>query len=254
MRCPICDSEPGETFQALYVPAQKCAAPNCGHICAVGPARGQGVQKHPNPDAEYEGFKDRNRRLVNFWRRRGLISDNSAILDVGSGAGHIVRAIREQTRQATIVCMEADPGASAYLRCQGFSVASSFDELDLSFDLILLIELIEHVADPVGLLTECRRRLAAEGRLFLTTPCGETTRGNRKTNAYETKEHIQFFTERSLRLACAIAGFSEVTFQSPNPMHPPGRGLAALRPALKAILRPLRDTLTGRQHLVALIR
>ena len=48
--------------------------------------------------------------------------------------------------------------------------------------------------------------------LFLTTPCGRMRTGSTNTNAYDTREHVQFFTERSLSAALARAGFGPFRF------------------------------------------
>jgi hypothetical protein len=87
-------------------------------------------------------------------------------------------------------------------------------------------------------------------QVFLTTPCGETRGGSRNTNAYETPEHVQFFTEASIRLACQNAGFAGFEFRYVKDMYPSGGSIAAL----KAIARPILIRLTGPRHLTGFTR
>jgi SAM-dependent methyltransferase len=251
MKCPICESDPVERFHSRYVQILKCG--NCGHLYAENPAPDQGVQAMPDPKAAAREFGERNRRLVRRWRRDRFLSPGSRVLDIGSGAGHIVEAIRQEIPQTRIVCVESDPRGAAHLEARGFVVIDDLDAVPFRPNAVLLIEVVEHVNDPVTLLRRCGRVLDDDGRLFLTTPCGETRSGNRRTNAYDTPEHVHFFTERSLRLACERAGFRHIELMSPACMRPPGRGLRrALEPA-RSLARRTRDMLRGWQHLVCYV-
>ena len=251
--CPICHGAPGERFRSKYVMVLKCQAPSCGHLYAEDPAAERGLQSH-DPDAEYRQYRERNARLVRSWRKIGFITPQSQVLDVGSGAGHIVESIREQMPGVGLTCMEPERGSAEYLRSKGFSVVESFEQLDRVFDAVLLIEVVEHVSDPVGLLSSCRLVMKPGARALVTTPCGETRSGSRNTSAYETLEHIQFFTETSLGLACQNAGLGGFAFRYMKEMYPSGRGTAAVTAALKSIARPIQIRLTGPRHLTGFAR
>ena len=251
--CPICHSEPSERFSAKYVTVLKCGAPSCGHLYAENPAPGHGLHAH-DADEEYLHYRERNARLVRAWRKIGFLSPDSEVLDVGSGVGHIVESIREQMPGVLLTCMELERSSAEYLRSKGFDVVDSFEQLDRRFDAVLLIEVIEHASDPVGLLSSCRRVMTPSAQAIVTTPCGETRLGNRKTSAYETREHIQFFTEASLQLACRNAGFAGFDFRYMKEMYPLGRGIGALTASLKSIARPVENRLTGPRHLTGFAR
>ena len=77
-----------------------------------------------------------------------------------------------------------------------------------SFDAIILIELLEHLNDPVSLLAQIKSRLRSGGRMFITTPCGEARFGYRPTFSYNVPEHVQFWTKRSFQLLCEKAGLN----------------------------------------------
>jgi 2-polyprenyl-3-methyl-5-hydroxy-6-metoxy-1,4-benzoquinol methylase len=137
-------------------------------------------------------------------------------------------------------------------------VAANLDSIssNRSFDAVLLIEVIEHVPDPVGFLDHLRRHLDLEGRIFLTTPCGELRNGSRVTNAYDTPEHVQFFTEKSLRLAVKKAGFHDIRYEYIEALYPRSTSALSLatykRLALKSA-RPILARFLGPRHLTGII-
>lgn len=249
MRCAICNGAPAEGFswQAPHVRVLKCAS--CGHLYAANPAPGQGMQPMPDPADARREFGELDLRLVRRLLRDGFLFPGVRIVDVGAGIGRVAAAVRDAVSGAQIYCLEPESRASSWLVSQGFTVVNSLAEVE-GIDAILLIEVIEHVDDPVALLRHCKRALHDRGRLFLTTPCGETVTGHRPPGGYAIPEHIQFFTERSLRLACEHAGFFEVEFTR-DFMHPHGNGFGRAAALAKSALRPLRDLITGRQRLVA---
>lgn len=253
MNCPICQSVPDREFrwQAPYVTVIRCSG--CGHLFAEDPAPGQGMPPVPDIAAEYQVHAEQNRRLVRRWRRDGFLYPGARVLDVGAGIGHVAQAIRDSLSDARIYCLEPEPGAAAFLKGQGFTVIGSLAQVE-RVDAITLIEVIEHVDDPIELLTQCRRVLAPDGRLFLTTPCGETTTGRRPMGGYIIPEHIQFFTERSLQLACRKAGFNDVKFIGPDVMHPRSSGIRYAVSLAKSAIRPFRDMVTGRQRLIGYVQ
>jgi 2-polyprenyl-3-methyl-5-hydroxy-6-metoxy-1,4-benzoquinol methylase len=120
----------------------------------------------------------------------------------------------------------------------------------------LLIEVIEHVPDPVGFLDHLKRCLDLEGQIFLTTPCGELRNGSRATNAYDTPEHVQFFTEKSLRLAIKKAGFRDITYEYIDALYPRNTSVlssATFKRFATKIARPILATIQGPRHLTGFI-
>jgi SAM-dependent methyltransferase len=252
VNCPICGGASSETLRAKYVSAAKCSARACGHIWAIGVPSGYGVQSGGDRAATYDQFEERNRELARFLKRRRYLTNGSRLLDMGAGHGHIADVLREAIPDLDVVAVEADLEGLANLRRLGFSAYATLDEVPGDFDAINLVEVIEHLDDPVRALASLRQRLRRNGKLFCTTPCGETRRGSRLTNAYDTPEHVQFFTERSLELCFSKAGFAEFSFETINAMTskltpPPLR-------YVKDLLRPLRARIWGHQHLTGFAR
>jgi cyclopropane fatty-acyl-phospholipid synthase-like methyltransferase len=155
-------------------------------------------------------------------------------------------------------CVEESETLGDRLERQGFTVSKNLDSIssDRSFDAVLLIEVIEHVADPVDFLDRLRKCLDPEGQIFLTTPCGELRNGSLVANAYDTPEHVQFFTEKSLRLAIKKAGFRDITYEYIDALYPRSTSvlsLATVKRFATKIARPILAALQGPRHLTGFI-
>lgn len=245
MNCPICSATPLEQFPVKHVNAAKCG--NCGHIYAVGVASDHGVQDFSGPDVQLAEFAARNRRLIDRWRRDDFIAANARVLDFGAGSGHILRSLVQEIPNLDIHCVEAGQKAAEFLRLLGFTVHSDLlDATPSSYDTILLIELLEHLSDPVNFLQVIKGCLKPKGKIFMSTPIGETSSGNRNLPTYDTAEHVQFWTARSFALACQKVG---LTFSAVHPgvMYPRKNIVDAL---LRDSAQSFRDLLQGRRHLV----
>jgi cyclopropane fatty-acyl-phospholipid synthase-like methyltransferase len=186
------------------------------------------------------------------------VTQGSRLLDVGAGSGHLARSLKKRLPGIEILCVEESESLRNQLGRQGFAVAANLDSISSkrSFDAVLLIEVIEHVPDPVGFLDNLRRYLDLEGKIFLTTPCGKLRNGSRTTNAYDTPEHVQFFTQKSLRLAVKKAGFPDIRYEYIEALYPRSTSPLSLatykRLAMKSA-RPILARLQGPRHLTGFI-
>jgi 2-polyprenyl-3-methyl-5-hydroxy-6-metoxy-1,4-benzoquinol methylase len=85
-----------------------------------------------------------------FWLHRHLVRSAKSVLGLDIVEGD-VEALRK--RGYNIICADATTVS-----------------LDKTFDVVVAGELIEHVINPGGLLTNMRRHLNENGRLIITTP------------------------------------------------------------------------------------
>lgn len=97
-----------------------------------------------------------------------------AVLDVGGGAGWELKALRdtdERVKKTQVV--DLDPGAQELAKANGHSYfcgrIEDF-ESDQRFDVILLLNLIEHVRDPRRVLEKVCALLAPGGLVVVKTP------------------------------------------------------------------------------------
>jgi SAM-dependent methyltransferase len=127
-------------------------------------------------------------------------------LDLGCGNGRLSALIEAAEVTA------ADVSAAALRRARERLPEARLEELepdaplpfsDGSFDLVVCIEVLEHVRDVQLFLSEIRRVLEPGGTLALTTP------GNRPFMRVPDplSPHLRFFTRRSLRHLLDELGF-----------------------------------------------
>jgi SAM-dependent methyltransferase len=253
LNCPVCGESALHAFDSKYARVAQCTSPQCEHLYAHGVSDDAGLQTH-DVESDALEYAHRNRRLVAFFAAEGLLGPNSTVLDVGAGAGHVSDAIRRRFPDAAITCVEGDEASRTSLLARGYKCHASLDESAGTFDVVLLIEVIEHVPRPVEFLRLCANKLSPGGRVFLTTPCGQTARGSVRTNAYDTPEHVQFFTERSLQRACAEAGLYLEGFLTLTRMYPRRSGWRGAIDSVKHFLIGLREDWIERRHLITFMR
>jgi SAM-dependent methyltransferase len=173
------------------------------------------------------------------------------LLDIGSHAGRFLHLARSAGWHAEGTEINARTAAYAAEKT-GAPVhrvrAEQILDLGKAYDAVTLTDVLEHVPEPVALLSTTRRVLAAGGWISVKVPCGpvqlfketwraRVRRGYRATLA-DNLVHVSHFSTRSLRMALERAGFDRVTVEVGAPECPDGhRASALLRLALYRIGR-----------------
>ena len=151
--------------------------------------------------------------LVRFVRGLGRPGD---ALDLGCGDGRLTVELQARGIVAAAVSEVALERARRRLPDATFVGVTPDEPLpfdDLSFDLVLCAETIEHVRDVQLLLSEARRVLRPGGRLALTTPAhGRVTGLDVLARGFERRfdplsPHLRFLTRRSLLSLLDSLGF-----------------------------------------------
>jgi 2-polyprenyl-3-methyl-5-hydroxy-6-metoxy-1,4-benzoquinol methylase len=145
------------------------------------------------------------------------------VLDLGCGEGHFTAALREQGAHPIGIDVVAEPLRRAREREPGVDVRLGTIEGPLvlddgAVDVVWAGEVIEHVVDVVGWLSEVRRVLPSGGRLLLTTPDHPVALLLRLADdpaAFDAhfdprSDHVRFFSERTLRELVDDLGFEAV--------------------------------------------
>ena len=155
-------------------------------------------------------------------------AEPSRILDYGCGEGRYLDVLRERFPRAELVGCDVSKVAldHAGRRRPWANYAPMDDERapfpDGSFDLVLSVEVLEHVADVELATREIARLLAPGGRLVLTTPCANPgslewvlnrMRGGLQQTpdgygrfATDEPGHLRRLTSRDLRVLLQRAG------------------------------------------------
>lgn len=145
------------------------------------------------------------------------------LVDIGFGGGTLLSASSDAgwTSWGTEVSSSAIAAADASWVVHQGDVAS----LDLpagQFDVVCMVELLEHVAEPAAQLAAALRLLRPGGLLYGTTPSARGISARClgvRWSAFTPPEHLQLFSPKGLRSALRSSGFAtaDVTTRGVNP-------------------------------------
>jgi len=171
------------------------------------------------------------------------------LLDIGAGPGALIEEASQLGFEAEGLDHCADNVEAA--RAKGLNVRlAAAEDLDdhATFDVITMMDIIEHVPDPMRILRAVHRALKPGGELVVYTPNHRATVVilakllDRMGVHYPVEEifgrnHICFFDDRSLPLALSRAGFAVDSLkQSPYDPARPGQEISALNLAAVAFV------------------
>jgi 2-polyprenyl-3-methyl-5-hydroxy-6-metoxy-1,4-benzoquinol methylase len=153
-----------------------------------------------------------NRTMVELEALSAEDVSNSKILDVGCGCGDFLAKMRESGCDVTGV--EPDSQAVKTAREHfGLNVyESTLENLafpDNTFDAVTMIHVIEHLANPLVTLQECRRILKPGGKLIVVTPNIESLGYKMFKDRYvhlDPPRHLCLFSSHTLRNSAERAG------------------------------------------------
>jgi 2-polyprenyl-3-methyl-5-hydroxy-6-metoxy-1,4-benzoquinol methylase len=140
--------------------------------------------------------------------------------DVGCGGGFLVETARDLGWTAAgleVARAAVEFGVSRGLDLRCGTLDQVRPERDVH-DLVTLMEVVEHVSDPVSLLRDARQLLRPGGALYLTTPNWNSATRRVVGPAWFpiAREHVVYFTPSHLRTALRQAGLQPVRVESAN--------------------------------------
>jgi SAM-dependent methyltransferase len=147
--------------------------------------------------------------LEQFTLRRLIrrVPAGGVVLDVGCGDGRLLDGIRRAaTQPLRLEGIEISEVAARVARQKGYAVQiGGFDDLDLpaeSYDLICLVQVLEHVFEPVECLRKIHRLLRPGGLALIETPsvkCADFALFKRRFwGGYHFPRHLNLFEPHSL--------------------------------------------------------
>ncbi len=202
----------------LTLPLSRCDA--CGFRFATGPELERLIALYASLDDPGYAESEEPRRLQ--MRRivalaRGHHRGASSALDVGAASGLLVAEAARQGLDPT--GLEPSRALAERARRDGLRVLCGVlphPELrGRRFDLVFLVDVIEHVRDPVELLRACREHLAPGGRLLVITPDASSAAA-RLLGArwwHYRLAHVGYFDRRSLERALERAGLAACAWE-----------------------------------------
>jgi len=155
-----------------------------------------------------------SRQLNEIYQTVGLKSGKA--LDVGSGYGYFRRAldIAGWEHSGVEISTHARNIAKSMY---GYDTYSDMLNPNLSqYDLITLWDVIEHIADPIAYLSDIVKYLRPGGVLAIKTPNINCPEADIFGSHYHSlkREHLVYFTDRSLQAITLLVGLSTHTITS----------------------------------------
>ena len=165
-----------------------------------------------------------------------LLPRDAVVLDLGCGEGYLTYALR----QAGYTCVGVDVSQTVVDRARRrFGHDDWFattDEADFAgADLVLALEIIEHVPDPVGFLRDATRYLRPGGAVVATTPNRDASPADAIWDTDLPPVHLLWFGSTAIREVARRAGCDVTFLDAPGGRKAPAR---TWQPLLTADGRP----------------
>lgn len=205
------DMQPSDARYGITLALWRCEA--CGFIHAAAADVGELDRLYAEmTDAAYEATQE-----ARALQMRALLATARAwrpgarsLLDVGAGAGLLVREAAARGFAATGVepsaaLVRAGRELNQVELLHGTLPHAALD--GRRFDIVALVDVIEHVADPVGLLRRAAAQLAPGGLVLVVTPdIGSVPARLLRHRWWHLRlAHVGYFTRATLRAAAAAA-------------------------------------------------
>jgi 2-polyprenyl-3-methyl-5-hydroxy-6-metoxy-1,4-benzoquinol methylase len=189
-------------------------------------------------DADY---KDYIFRLILRELDRRVQSASRRLLDVGAHAGRFLHLARTAGWDAEGI--ELNPRTAAYAAGRtGATVhqmnAQALADRGRRYDAVVLTDVLEHIPDPVALLTTLSALTTPGGVIAVKVPCGPSqvikehalaAISSHRVTLADNLVHVNHFSPRSLQLALDRAGFTATVKAAAPELQPAhGRSLESL--------------------------
>jgi 2-polyprenyl-3-methyl-5-hydroxy-6-metoxy-1,4-benzoquinol methylase len=150
-------------------------------------------------------FAARRHVILSALRNAGVALAGRTLLEIGCGTGFMLRAFEQAGAQAWGIDMHLAAVEGARSRVRGPLVWTSAASLPFfdDFDVVALLDVIEHVEHDRALLTDARRLLRAGGTIVVAVPAGP----HLWTRYDELIGHKRRYDRVSLAAALTASGF-----------------------------------------------
>ena len=213
--CPICksDSKYSLTTAKHGYEIFSCINKKCNHYYFKDFHPGQGVDEREEnnlkeSDDNLKKFGDRNKKLLNYFIKNIGNKERYTFMDFGSGVAHISRTFKNTLgERVKILCFEPNKNLKGLYDQFYLKQISDINEANEKYDLIYLIEVIEHLDNPLETLLQISKIMDNDTKLFITTPKAVN---NINGDCYDNPAHIHFFTINSLNYLLELNGFKKI--------------------------------------------
>jgi len=168
-------------------------------------------------ETRYSGFLPDDQESHGMALR--FIARGSRVLDIGCGTAEFARSLRDQL-ECDVVGIEPHEGRAALARSHGLTVVGGYltsqvVASQMPVDVVLFLDVLEHVPDPVELLSLAAVGLKAGGLIIVSVPnvAHWTVRLKLLAGRFEYRPtgimdatHLRWFTQKTIADVIRVAG------------------------------------------------
>jgi 2-polyprenyl-3-methyl-5-hydroxy-6-metoxy-1,4-benzoquinol methylase len=255
--CPACSArEPKDIAREFGITIARCNC--CGLVYTRTPLREPQAHYRSSVAGILEKYgavfrvEQPHPRDQNYDEHLFLLERMTApgrLLDIGSHAGFFLRRARD--RGWRVQGVEPSATTAALARQQfGLDVRTGtlFDVTfpEHSFDVVTMLDVLEHVEQPQPLLTEVARLLKPGGRLLVKVPNVRYVLAKHYLirrvpgavhDVFDAREHLAYYSHKTLAHLLGAAGFDVELMATASPIQTGGRVRRALRGAGPAVAK-----------------
>ncbi len=242
--CPLCN----ERVDTLPIYQERgnlgiVRCKSCDLIYVNPRAKGSSENYHGDPAVYFEearlifaGKKEHHRDRNYEWEIREIqkLKPSGKLLDIGTNMGFFLRKCVQAGFEGEGV--EPSPSLSKIARDNfGLKITNSYFEAAgfaaKSFDVITMIDVFEHVTNPIELLSAGREVLADDGLLAIKVPNGnynllkqqlaKTMKKEAQYDIWDSYEHVVHYTPETMEKMAKKGGFRVEKLLLPIPIHSP---------------------------------
>jgi 2-polyprenyl-3-methyl-5-hydroxy-6-metoxy-1,4-benzoquinol methylase len=186
------------------------------------------------------------------------LTPGSVTLEVGCSTGYFSEYLKRAGHE--VLGMEADPESAQAARAKSLDVIvanvedpQALASIEGTFDAVLFMDVLEHLADPETALRRVRRVLRPGGRLLVTGPNvaywavrRNLLRGhwNYEETGVLDRTHLRFFTAVTWRALLEAAGYEVLALEPAEVMIPLESRLESI-PLLRGFSGRLKSSLAA---------
>lgn len=196
----------------------------CGFVFADGDELAELTSLYARlEDPGYEATREPRRLQMQALLRwtRAKLPGARTLLDVGAGAGFLVAEARRQGLDAIGVEPSTSLVAHARRRGDATVLPGTLPHRALrsrTFDVVTLVDVVEHVSDPIALLRACARHTAPGGAVLVVTPDVRSVAARLLGRRWWhfRPAHVGYFGRETLAAAAARAGLEPWAWMRPR--------------------------------------
>jgi 2-polyprenyl-3-methyl-5-hydroxy-6-metoxy-1,4-benzoquinol methylase len=243
--CRVCGSRRIREFAVIrYFRHSRCR--DCG-LTFVNPAPPPEILHAFYNSASYSNYRraENDRARTNPYYSISMYTDEhslakrvisrkpQSVLDYGCGTGGFLALLRDEYGVAKVEGLEiGELAREVAMNRHSLDVARSPEDLQRKvYDFVLLLEVIEHVPDPMEFFASVSERVSIGGYVMITTPGVDNFIGRRAQICahYTAPSHLTLFTAKALQVLLDRSGFEEVETTIDRPW-------ATMRPLTTSLL------------------